>query len=408
MDKKRVMIIAHFCAYGNEKSNNRFNYLAERMAEAGMDVEIVTSSFYHKDKAQRKVIEDLQSPYSTTLIYEPSYKRNVSLKRLLVSHPTMARNLGKYLKKCQKPDVIYCAIPSVDVAAQAARYAQKQRIPFVLDVLDLWPEAYKMVLPAFIYKIVSWTLKWRVNKVYAAADQIVAVSDTYAQRAKSVNRKCQEPLTVYLGTDAAAFDANVQENRPLLLKQDDEFWIGYCGTLGHSYDLGTVMDAMKILQNQGVNYLRLVVMGSGPLEEKFKVKANDMGIPCTFTGKLPYGEMCAQLVLCDIAVNPIAVGSAASIINKHADYALAGMPVVNTQESEEYRNLLVKYDCGINCQPGDVKGVAEAIRSLVENDALRATMRANARKMGVEKFDRAKTYGTILEKTMEIKNSFGG
>lgn len=406
MDKKRVLVIAHFCAYGNEKSNNRFNYLAECMAEAGMDVEIVTSSFYHKDKVQRKVIEDMQTPYKTTLVYEPSYKRNVSLQRLLISHPTMARNLGKYLQKCEKPDVVYCAIPSVDVAVQAAQYAKEKKIPFVLDVLDLWPEAYKMVLPSFLYKLVNWVLKWRVNRVYAAADQIVAVSDTYVQRVKSVNEKCKTPIAVYLGTDAADFDANVAENNPSLLKQDGEFLIGYCGTLGHSYDLGTVIDAMKLLSNEGINNLHLVVMGSGPLEEKFKQKAAESGIKCTFTGKLPYGEMCAQLVRCDIAVNPIVADSAASIINKHADYALAGMPVVNTQASEEYRNLLATYKCGINCRPEDAKEVAEAIRTLVGDEELRLTMRNNARKMGLEKFDRAKTYGAILNKTLEIATTF--
>ena len=142
-------------------------------------------------------------------------------------------------------------------------------------------------------------------------------------------------------------------------------------------------------------------------EEMFMAKANDLGIQCTFTGKLPYGEMCAQLVLCDIAVNPVVAGSAASIINKHADYALAGMPVVNTQESEEHRNLLVEYNCGINCQPGNAGEVAKAIRTLAENNELRLSMRANARKMGIDRFDRSKTYGTFGKKALEITNALG-
>lgn len=397
MKQKKVMIVAHFCSYGDEKLNNRFNYLAECFTKAGMEVEIVTSSFFHRGKVQRKAIPELQTPYKTTLIHEPSYKRNVSLKRLLISHPTLARNIRKYLKKCEKPDLVYCAIPSVDVAAEAAQYAQEKKIPFVLDVLDLWPEAYKMVLPSFLYKLVNWVLRWRVNKVYAAADQIVAVSNTYAQRAKSVNQKCEDPMTVFLGTDIATFDTHVKKNTPGYSKPDGEFWIGYCGTLGHSYDLTTVMEAMKIVADRGIKNIRLIVMGNGPLEEKFKNKANELGISCTFTGKLPYGEMCALLVRCDIAVNPIAAGAAQSIINKHADYAVAGMPVVNTQECEEYRNLLTAYDCGINCRPGDAKAVADAICTLAEDRALCLAMGENARKMGIERFDRSQTYGSLVE-----------
>ena len=43
--------------------------------------------------------------------------------------------------------------------------------------------------------------------------------------------------------------------------------------------------------------------------------------------------MVGMLGVCDIAVNSISKGAAQSIINKHGDYAAAGLPVVNTQES---------------------------------------------------------------------------
>ena len=398
MKQTKVMIVAHFCAYGNEKSNNRFNYLAERLSNAGMEVEIVTSSFCHKDKCQRTEICDTQKPYTTKLIYEPSYKKNISLKRLLISHPTIGHNLRKYLENCEKPDVVYCAVPSVDVALQAANYANKQGIPLVLDVLDLWPEAYKLILKKdILYKPVNWLLKRRVNRVYAAANQIVAVSDSYAHRAKSVNKKCENPITVFLGTDAVTFDENIKLNTPIYTKSADEFWIGYCGTLGHSYDLSTVFKAVELLSNRGINNIRLVVMGNGPFENKFKKEASNLGIQCIFTGKLPYGQMCAQLAQCDISVNPIAAGSAASIINKHADYALAGMPVINTQESKEYKDLLINYACGINCTPGAVEQVADAICTLASDKELCFKMGENARRMGIEKFDRQKTYESIVE-----------
>ena len=82
------MIIAHFFDYGNEKSNNCFNYLAEKFAQSGMAVELVTSSFSHRDKMQRSESGALQAIYKTTLIHEPSYKKNISLKRLFVSYAT--------------------------------------------------------------------------------------------------------------------------------------------------------------------------------------------------------------------------------------------------------------------------------------------------------------------------------
>ena len=44
MTKKRILIVAHFCDCPPEDTNNRFNYIAERLA-AKHEVELITSSF---------------------------------------------------------------------------------------------------------------------------------------------------------------------------------------------------------------------------------------------------------------------------------------------------------------------------------------------------------------------------
>ena len=275
-------------------------------------------------------------------------------------------------------------------------------IPLVIDVQDLWPEAYHLILKnERMYHLATGWMKKRVDKVYEAADQIIAVSDAYAERAKSVNKKCAQAITAYLGTESIYYN-DITFQAPRYVKPDDEFWIGYCGTLGHSYDLTAVMQAMQMIVGRDNLNIRLIVIGSGPLEEKFEQKANELGICCTFTGKLPYTQMCAQLSQCDIAVNPIAKGAAQSIINKHADYAMAGLPVVNTQACEEYRNLLVNYSCGINCEPDSVEQIADAILLLATDGEVCNTMRKNARKMGEDKFERSKTYCAILKSIQSL------
>ena len=81
-------------------------------------------------------------------------------------------------------------------------------------------------------------------------------------------------------------------------------------------------------------------MGNGPLQEVFEAYGKEKEVNCDFTGRLSYGEMVGKLCSCDIAVNPIRAGSAGSIINKVGDYAASGLPVINTQESVEYRKLV--------------------------------------------------------------------
>ena len=106
--------------------------------------------------------------------------------------------------------------------------------------------------------------------------------------------------------------------------------------------------------------------------------------------------MCGRLCSCDIAMNPIMCGAAQSIINKHADYAAAGIPVISTQESQEYKGLVDSYAMGINCKNGDAEALARAIENLSLLSELRIKMGGNARKCAEEKFDRNYIYNGII------------
>ena len=112
---------------------------------------------------------------------------------------------------------------------------------------------------------------------------------------------------------------------------------------------------------------------------------------------MKYPQMCGLLAACDVTVNPIKGKSAASIINKHADYAASGLPVINTQESAEYRKLVADYNMGFNCENGDSTDMAEKLKMLLKNKELRQQMGENSRRCAEERFDRSNTYQKIME-----------
>jgi glycosyltransferase involved in cell wall biosynthesis len=392
---KDVMMIAHFCNDMDGKGNNRFNYLAEFLADRGFRVELVTSDFSHTRKTGRDA--GVQHPkYRMTYIKEPGYQKNVSVQRFR-SHHAMAMNLKKYLENREKPDVVYCAVPSLDVAEAAAEYAEENSIRLLIDVQDLWPEAFKMV---FHVPVVSDTLfrhmTRQADRIYAAADEIIAVSRTYAERALKASRKCSRAHVVFIGAELDSFDRIAQDNENAS-KPAGEIWLAYIGTLGSSYDLICVIDALKKLQDKGISNIKFIIMGGGPLKEKFRSYAEEKNTYAEFTGILEYGKMAGLLASCDIAVNPIRRGSAGSIINKHGDYAAAGLPVLNTQESPEYRSLLEEYKAGLNCENGNSDELAEKLQMLCEDEQLRKTMGANSRRLAREKFNRSHTYTEIAE-----------
>lgn len=408
---KDILIIAHFTVLPNENGNCRFNYFANLASESETTVELVTSDFSHALKKHRNIsVNDLVGlKYKITLLHEQGYPKNVCLKRIR-SHKKFAKELKKYLSQRETPDVVYCAVPSLDVALVAAKYCRDKGVRFIIDIQDLWPEAFQMVLHLpLISNIIFAPMKRKANKIYRSADEIIAVSDSYLRRGMSVNNKCKAPKVVYLGTDKDYFDECANKSVKSVINPDDKnadiikslnsdnqkIKLAYVGTLGSSYDLNTVFDALRKLNKDVSDEIQMIVMGDGPLMSDFE--KNSVGLPVVFTGRLPYTQMVWILSRCDIALNPIRKGAAQSVINKHMDYAMAGLPVISTQENAEYRNLIKTYECGINCDCGDANQVAEAIKILVENSNQREEMGKNSRKMGEVLFDRKTAYKQIME-----------
>ena len=387
----RILIVAHFTGNFSETDNGRFQYLAKALS-ANNDVEIITTAFSHDDKKNKAPVT-VNWPFKITMLYEPGYKKNVSLRRFY-SHYVWGRRVRKYLQTIEKPDVIYCAIPSLTGPRNAAHYCRKNGVRFVVDIQDLWPEAFHMVFKIpLISDLVFAPFKKCADSIYRSADDICAVSKTYVDRALRVNKKCRTGTTVFLGTNLDTFDTYASE-KPIINKSDNEIWIAYCGTLGSSYDLTCVIDAMSLLYQKQLQ-AGFIVMGDGPRKTEFEEYAKEKGIKAVFTGRLRYDRMCALLAVCDITVNPIAHLAAQSIINKHADYAASGLPVINTQESKEYRELVEEYHMGFNCKNNDPADMADKIEILINDYALRCEMGKNARRCAEEKFDRRNTYSLL-------------
>lgn len=392
-----VVIIAQYLRNIEEieGNNSRFIYLANLLSEKeNINVEIVTSNFLH-GPYRHAVKVDQPVNFRITAIEEPGYQKNISLKRFF-SHAKLAKNIGNYLKTRAVPDCIYCAVPSLDVANVAAKYCKENNVKFIVDIQDLWPEAFKMVFNVPVLSdIIFYPMKRQADNIYVQADEIVAVSNTYCKRALEVNKKCGKALTVYLGTNVEDFDNNTKLET-LIEKNDDRLWLMYCGSLSHSYDLKTVIDALTILKDKNKKVPFFVIMGDGVKKDEFEVYAKQKNVDCLFTGKLEYADMCSVLCKGDIVVNPIIASSPASIINKHGDYAASGLPVLNTQASVEYRQLVDYYEMGFNCKPASAQDLADKILVLSENEKLRMQMGKNARKCALEKFDRKNTYMKIL------------
>lgn len=396
---KKILIISTNYMSLDIASNNRTNFLPQFLHNKGYDVTFITSNFNHHKK--EFILSSEKRDYKTIIVKEKGYIKNVSLKRLL-SIRVFKKNLKTYLKTTNKDDfdVVIVFNPPQNVSSLVIKTARKKGWKIILDVRDLWPEAYKLVVKSkLLYKIFFWPLILQANKNYKSADYVIAVSETYRKRARP---KGDFSDVIYLGTSFSLVDS-IPENKRII-KEKEEIWITYAGTIGNSYKLDDLVRAYKLVLDKGHTNIKLLLLGSGPLKPKLIKLDKKLNTNIIFIDRLPYHEMIGFLKVSDIAVNSLSKNAPQSIINKHMDYSAVGLPVLNTQELSEYRNLVAKQKIGLNVNGKNLEEYSDAIIKLSDDKVLRSTFGNNHRKVGEKIFDRDFIYDKIINIINDLYN----
>lgn len=393
-DKKRIAIYTQDAKLGNEvKGATRYVYLATLLHEHGYEVDFITSGFQHWEKRQRDVehFDAGTDAYTIRFIEEPFYPKNMCPQRIWAHH-VVAKRVAKYFDEHHDFDLIYCQIPPNDVAREIGKAAHRFKIPFVVDVNDLWPEAFHVAFDVPVLSDILFAPFYRQAKaVYQMADAVVGTSDEYRERGLRDARTGIPSETVYVGNQLCEFDAGVVANALQIDKPIDEIWVSYAGTLSACYDLETLVRAMAMVQKTHPE-TKLQILGDGSERDNLKAAAHSSGAEVVFHGYLPYSQMAAWLSKSDITINSLVEKAAQSIVTKIGDYLAAGKPMVNTSCSKEFRAKVEADGFGVNVKPGDAEGMAGVLVDLIEDPQRRSRMGERARAIAEEQFDRPHSY----------------
>ncbi|WP_308018463.1 glycosyltransferase [Neisseria bergeri] len=354
-----ITIVAPYCSLPSEPHFNRFWYLAELLSQSH-DVLLITSNFKHYDKSFRRP-EDAeaasQGRLKVMLLEESGYSKNVSLGRV-TSHHRFVKHFEKWLENCRpgEQDVVFSAYPLIATNLLLGKHKARLGYKLIVDVQDVWPESFSSVVP-FLKKVPHNLLPFasRANQAYRYADALVAVSQTYLDRAKEANPNVPGEV-VYIGADFAAI-----ASAPAKDFGDSTTRFFYFGTLSHSYDVDTACRGIQKLLDSGKN-VELHIMGGGPDLDRLKQYACD-GIK--FYGYIPYAEMMSIAKGCDIAVNAIHSHAMQSVTNKLSDYMALQKPVLNSQTNAEVLDLLNLLPHA-NYRSGDADGFVQAAKDILK------------------------------------------
>ncbi len=372
----------------------RYWLMARAFARAGHDVTLWTSDFSHARKAKRVLTAapgtgracgrrgvawpSGETPaFRVVLVETPAYRANIGLRRIW-SHRAFAHRWRGLAGNEPPPDVLVTSLPPLALG-RAAGAARAARTLWIVDVMDAWPETFERIVPRALLA----PLRGVARRIYRGADAVTAVAERYVDLARASGATC--PMQVFHhGIE------RVDDGPASPVRADGAFRLAYAGNMGASYDLATVVEAVKKLDG-----VALDLAGSGPDEAALRARAAGCA-RIRFHGYLGDQALRAMLAACDAAVVPMFDASCVGVPYKLADYAAAGLPVLNTLRGETAR-LLQSYGAGVTCPAGDEAALREAVaawRACARTPAW-ARLRDGARRLAAA-FDARTVYGSYV------------
>ena len=352
----------------------RYWLMARAFVRAGHDVVCWSADFSHASKRPRdpSALEGSHEGIDLLLAHEPPYPTNVCLRRLW-SHWRFARNwLGSARRELAggraRPDVLIASSPPLALGAAARRLCRETGAKLVVDVQDAWPETFSRVVPAPLLT----PLKRLAGRNYRAADAITAVSGSYLELVRGYGARCPMFLCPH------GIDMGVKEARKGTEGgSDGTLRLAYVGNMSLSYDLATVVDAVKDMTD-----VTLDLAGSGPDETSLRARAEGCG-RIRFHGYLPEDALRGLLSRADAGVIPMFDASLVELPGKLADYAAAGLPAINSLTGET-AEILARHKAGVQYAAGDVasfRAAVEAVRHLEKNGMRELAVEFDAEKL---------------------------
>src|SRR5215471_7213992 len=109
--------------------------LSKALATAGHTVTWWASTFHHglkRHRFDRFTVVDVMPGLEIRCLHGPGYARNASPRRI-AHHRTLARAFSREAAAIPKPDVIFCCLPTLELADEAVKYGERAGVPVVID-----------------------------------------------------------------------------------------------------------------------------------------------------------------------------------------------------------------------------------------------------------------------------------
>lgn len=289
---------------------------------------------------------------------------------------------------------------SVNVRSLRQLDAKLLHVHFGTDAIRAWPIATYLDIPMLVtlhgFDINVYPGWWEKGsgghamkryphllRELAKEDKVrfLAVSQAIRDRAIDYGIPPEKIDVSYIGVDTKKFTPGV---KPLSVRNE----VLFIGRLVEKKGCIFLLEAFKRIQNEYPD-IGLVVVGSGPLEDRLKQYANQNSVRVNFLGVLTpaqvlqkYGDAKVLCLPSIVAENGDAEGLPITLLEAQA----CGVPVITSARGGTTEGL-VNEVTGLTHDETDVDGIVNALRKILNESDLAENMGLAARRKMLEKMD---------------------
>lgn len=304
-----------------------------------------------------------------------------------LSFMVMAALVAPFL---QRPDVVVGTSPQFFTLPAAWFAAKIKRVPWALELRDLWPESVKTVGAMNDSLLIRLAERLEMF-LYRSADRIVTVTHAFKRIlvSRGINQRKIEVVTN--GVDLSRYAPQPRDAALAAeLAIEGKLVGGYVGTHGMAHGLDTLLEAADIARaDPALADLIILFVGDGALRGALEASAAERGLPnVRFIGPVPKQDIVRYWSLLDFSIVHLKADPLFTTVIPSKIFECMGMgiPILLGVEGES-REIVEGTGGGVGFSPGDAQDLVRRMHEIaVDPDWLACT--AKRAREGAPQFDR--------------------
>jgi colanic acid biosynthesis glycosyl transferase WcaI len=288
-----------------------------------------------------------------------------------------------------KPDVIFSYSPPLPLGLSAWLLSRLWRIPWVLRVEDLYPDA-AVAAGVLRNRQAIGFFAWLEKFIYRRAGHISLIAEAFRLNLLAKGVPGEKLSVTPVWADPNLVQPLPKENA---FRSDHglqgRFVVMYAGALGYTSSLEDVIEAAHVLNQD--ERIRFVIVGEGVKKAALMTRAKQLNLNnVLFLGFQPRERFAEMLAAADVNLVTLNPDSASfSLPNKTFNIMASARPILAvTPDDSEIARIVREGECGLNVPAGQPEQLVAAIQTLRDDPARLAEMGQRGRKLLEARFAR--------------------